>query len=282
MQKCYSSEFFNATDTLSCGQVFRFYAYKEGFILFSLDKACYVYTKGTETFLQCNDDDEQYFERYFDLDRDYSLIVKRAKKFGGITEIASNFGKGIRILNQDTEETLFSFIVSQNNNIPRIKSIIEKLCNALGEEREFFSEIYHAFPTAEIMAEQDIDFFYSIGLGYRAPYIKKLAQDIVSGTVDINKMSNLPTIQLKKTLVQLYGVGSKVADCVILFGFHHTDAFPVDTWMEKVYKEDFNGNLVDREKIAQGFVEKFGEDSGYFQQYMFYYKRGFKRLTVLI
>jgi N-glycosylase/DNA lyase len=266
-------KFFDVKDTLECGQVFRFIPYKQGFLIFTLDKCAYVYHEGKTAVIECEDGDSEYFTNYFDLGRDYSKIVSHAQNSGvEILKIASESGKGIRILNQDITETLFSFIVSQNNNIPRIKGIIEKLCLNLGEKKNFNGIEYFAFPTVEKMAKSPLDFYKSIGLGYRAEYILRFAQSIDTG-LDITAFSALETIELKKELLKIYGVGPKVADCVLFFGYKKSDSFPVDTWIEKVYREDFGGNIKDRAKIAEWFVEQFKENSGYFQQYLFHFKR---------
>ena len=215
----------------------------------------------------------EFFKNYFDLNRDYAKIVDCAKNSGyDILVQCAQMGKGIRILNQDKTEMLFSFIISQNNNIPRIKGIIERLCVSLGEKKRFLDENYYTFPTVNRLASKSLDFYTSIGLGYRANYIYRLANDIKNG-LNIEEFDSLDSASLKKRLVQIYGVGPKVADCVMLFGFHRSDSFPVDTWIEKVYKQDFNGKLTNREKIAQWFTAEFKENSGYFQQYLFYFKR---------
>lgn len=274
MQKIkYPSEYFDAADTLYCGQLFRFTPKGNGFNVYSRDKSCYLFTDGAETVIECEDADADYFYNYFDLKRDYSAIVKRACDFGGALAVAAGKAKGVRILNQDAEEALFSFVVSQNNNIPRIKGIIERLCAALGEEKSFGGETYRAFPAAKAMAARETDFFYGVGLGYRAPFVKRLAEDVASGNVDVNALKKLPSEDLKTALKGIYGVGQKVADCAALFGFGRTDSFPADVWIEKVYREDFGGTLTDRAKISAWFENLFGDDSGYFQQYLFYYKR---------
>ena len=268
-----NNTFFNIKDTLDCGQVFRYSNYEKGFLVYSVDKCAYCYTENDNTVIECNEKDKEYFFNYFDLANDYGSIYERAKASPyEILKTSAELGKGIRILNQDLEETLFSFVVSQNNNIPRIKNIIEKLCKMLGERKEFGGKEYYAFPTIENMANQTLEFFKSIGLGYRAEYILKLAQSIKNG-LNLNSFKELSTQELKSELIKLYGVGPKVADCVTLFGYHRGDSFPVDTWIEKVYKEDFKGRLTDRKKIAERLVNEFKEKSGYYQQYLFYYKR---------
>lgn len=268
------NEFFNIKDTLECGQIFRFKEYKKGYLVHSLDKCAYCYNDGDKVYIECEMGDENYFKDYFDLDRDYSVIHSAALKENiSILTDAANSGKGIRILRQNTTEMLFSFIVSQNNNIPRIKGIIEKLCLNLGNKKTFDGQTYYTFPTPEIMAEKDVEFYKSIGLGYRAEYIRRLSENIANGKIIPENFNALNTKELKKALVAIHGVGQKVADCVSLFGFNRSDSFPVDTWIEKVYKDDFNGRITDRAKIADYFVERFGFNSGYFQQYLFHYKR---------
>lgn len=272
-----NNTFFNIKDTLDCGQVFRYSNYEKGFLVYSVDKCAYCYTENDNTVIECNEKDKEYFFNYFDLANDYGSIYERAKASPyEILKTSAELGKGIRILNQDLEETLFSFVVSQNNNIPRIKNIIEKLCKMLGERKEFGGKEYYAFPTIENMANQTLEFFKSIGLGYRAEYILKLAQSIKNG-LNLNSFKELSTQELKSELIKLHGVGPKVADCVTLFGYHRGDSFPVDTWMEKVYKEDFRGRLTDRKKIAERLVNEFKEKSGYYQQYLFYFKRSLEK-----
>lgn len=269
----YDSEFFNIKDTLLCGQIFRYLEFKEGYLVFSVDKCCYCYAQGDNSIIECKIEDKEYFENYFDLKRDYSKIYSGAiNEKVSILTVSATLGKGIRILNQDPVETLFSFIISQNNNIPRIKGIIEKLCARLGQKRTQFDYTYYTFPSISDMAGQDLEFYKSIGLGYRAEYVRRLAVEFLNG-FNIKEYNALPTKELKRQLVSIHGVGGKVADCVSLFGFHRSDSFPVDTWIEKVYKENFDGKLTNREKITDYFVQRFGENSGYYQQYLFYYKR---------
>ncbi|MCQ2387921.1 MAG: hypothetical protein MJ066_05725 [Clostridia bacterium] len=167
---------------------------------------------------------------------------------------------------------LYSFIVSQNNNIPRIKLILERLSKKFGDKKRFLDIDFYSFPKSEIMAKYDIKSFTELGLGYRDTYIERLSKSIANG-FEIEKLNVLDTERLKTELLKIYGVGPKVADCVLLFGFHRSNSFPVDTWIEKVYKENLNGKLTDRKKISQFLADKYGENAGYFQQYMFYYKR---------
>ncbi len=273
----FDSEYFDALSTLDCGQIFRFKKLNKGYLVLSKDKGAIIHTENNQTTIQCLAEEKEYFINFFDLNRDYKAICDSAKSQNlSILTKSVESGKGIRILNQDIEETLFSFIISQNNNIPRIKGIIEKLCQGLGEKREILGIEYFAFPTVEKMAKADLSFYQNIGLGYRARYIKNLAESIYNG-LNLHELNALSTKELRKSLLGILGVGKKVADCVLLFGFHKSDSFPVDTWIEKVYREDFKGEIKDRAKISDYLVERFKENSGYYQQYLFYHKRSHEK-----
>ncbi len=266
----YDARYFNPTHTLECGQVFRFAPYRDGYFVISADKACYVFSDGVKTVVESGDCG--YFEKYFDLDRDYSQIVERAKSFGvPLLSRSADTCRGLRILNQNREEMIYSFIISQNNNIPRIKGIIERICKGLGDKSEFGGREYFSFPSSVRLAGADVSFFREAGAGYRDKYLSETSKRIAAE--GISRLEKLTTAQLKKELLGYKGIGGKVADCIALFGFGKTDSFPVDTWMEKVYREDFGGQLKVRDKITEYFVNTFGADSGYIQQYLFYGKR---------
>ena len=272
----FDSEFFKAEDTLACGQVFRYAKKEDGYFLVSGDKACRLRECGKATVLCCREEDEEYFKNYFDVYTDYRAIYARAKNSGfEFLSQAADFGKGVRILNQNSEEMLFSFMISQNNNIPRIKSIIEKLCAMCGEKRDFYGEKYYAFPSAKELETLTFADLAAAGLGYRAEYVKGLCEAVKGGIVD--QLKPLSAAECRARLLKIKGIGEKVADCVSLFGFHKTDSFPADVWVERIYRENFNGTEKNRKKISEYFVSKFGCDSGFFQQYMFYYKRSANR-----
>lgn len=272
----FSSEYFNATDTLDCGQIFRYKLINGKYLVVSGDKACFIKTDGETTVVEC--EDGKYFRNFFDLDRDYGSINQLVKgsKYEIVAKSADR-ARGIRILNQQREEMLFSFIISQNNMIPRIKAIIERTCETLGQKRTIDGYEYYSFPSAEILAKCDEEFYKSLGYGYRARYMVEVSNAIVNGEINLDKIANLPTEELKKCLVSLKGVGGKVADCIALFGYHRVDSFPVDTWIERLYKEDFKGELADRKKITEWFLNEFKDNSGYVQQYLFYYKRSLEK-----
>ena len=266
----YDAQYFNPAHTLECGQVFRFKPFGDGYTVLSADKECYVYTDGVKTVIDTDSPD--YFRRYFDLERDYREIVEKAKSYNiPMLSRSAEICKGLRILNQNREEMIFSFIISQNNNIPRIKGIIERICSALGERRESGRGEYYAFPSALKSAQAGADFFRSAGAGYRDVFLAETGARIAKE--GITDLESLDGAKLKTALLTYKGIGPKVADCIALFGFGKCGSFPVDTWIERVYREDFSGTLTNRVKISEYFTSLFKEYSGYIQQYLFYGKR---------
>ena len=262
--------FFNPADTLYCGQVFRFKPVPDGFLVISADKCAKVY----KDFIISTDD--EYFTNYFDLHNDYGKIYNFARSFNiDVLDKAAEYGKGIRILKQNTTEAFFSFIISQNNNIARIKKTIERLCENLGERLTFDGTEYYSFPSPAVFASKNTDFYEKMGLGYRSEYFLSAAKILADG-FDLNALRNLGYAEAKQKLKEFKGIGEKVANCVLLFGLNKTEGFPVDTWIAKIYTEDFKGSETDREKMTAFFIDKFKDMGGYIQQYLFYYKRSLK------
>lgn len=258
---------FNPIHVLECGQVFCYDKQGEEYICYPEDKFAKIVKEGSGYLIQTRT--PEFFVRYFDLERNYNEI-KNDLSAHEMMKKPIDFGYGIRILNQDLFETLISFIISANNNIKRIKNILLALRQNLGEKTEYG----YSFPTYERMLEKDEEFYKSIGAGYRAQYIVKVLRQVDEKQLESWKV--FPTKQLRKNLTALAGVGPKVADCILLFGYHREDVFPVDTWIEQMYNCHFN-QLNNREKISQNLVKTFGSLSGYAQQYLFYYQRSFLR-----
>ncbi len=275
----FDSEYFSVKDTLCCGQIFRFFNLDDNsFSVISGDKIAVCRNENGFAVVECKDDNALYFENFFDIKRDYSLIVTDALKYGvDILDKAVIFGKGIRILKQDYFEVLISFVISQNNNIPRIQKTINALCENLGEKITFNGLNYYGFPSIEKILSKDANFYKGLGLGYRAEYILSVATAVKNGEISFENLKDLPTYLVKKQLLKVKGIGPKVADCVTLFGLNRADSFPVDTWIEKIYREDFLGKETDRNKITEYFLQKFGLNAGYIQQYLFHYKRNFEK-----
>lgn len=264
----FGKEDFCARDILECGQIFMFKKlektdFQDNYVVYSQDKKAEIFEKADGYVIKTKD--PRYFEYFFDLKTDYAKIKAQLSQYA-ILKHPVEYGKGIRILNQNLFETLISFIVSANNNIKRIQLILNRLRNCIGEKIDDF----YAFPTRERLLEKDENFFKSIGAGYRANYLFKVVRQVDESRLE--EWASLDTEALRKQLLTLCGVGPKVADCILLFGYHRMDVFPVDTWIHKMYNRYYYP-LDDREKIRNNLLKEFGDLSGYAQQYLFYSMR---------
>lgn len=259
---------FDPKDILECGQIFRYFKCGDSYIVQSTNKLAKI-TKINNCFV-IETKDVDYFENFFDLKTDYTNIKKVLERDDFLSQVIKK-GEGIRILKNDFYEVVISFVISANNNIARIKQIIERLCVSCGERIE--NNIY-AFPKLEKLCEKDLNFFNSLKAGYRGKYLYKLVKELQ--VLGLDKLKNLDTKSCRRELIKLSGVGPKVADCILLFGLGRKDVFPVDTWIEKVYHRYYESGLKNRCKISEYFVEKYGDYSGYVQQYLFYAQRELK------
>ncbi len=257
---------FNPAHIFECGQVFSYEKKDDVFYSFPQDKLAIIRPADEGYFIETKD--IEFFINYLDLDRDYENVKNQLLQFPILKE-AINFGSGIRILNQDIFETVISFIISANNNIKRIQLILNNLRKALGKS---LGQGFYAFPEYSELKQQDENFFKQMGTGYRAKYLKNVLNQICPE--QLKEWAHLPTKSLREKLLGLSGVGPKVADCILLFGFKRQDVFPVDTWIYKCYNH-FYTPLNNRETIRQNLVKEFGSLSGYAQQYLFYYQRDF-------
>ena len=188
------------------------------------------------------------------------------------------YGKGIRILNQDLWETIISFIISANNNIPRIKGIIERLSKEYGRKIMFRGKEYYTFPTKEELKDVSVQDFRKLGLGFRDIRLYETTHMILDGIVDLKEIEKMPTVEARDELLKLSGVGPKVADCILLFSsLKRFDVFPIDVWVRRVMNELYIKNedetKVSKKEIQRLADNKFGNLQGLAQQYLFYYRR---------
>lgn len=257
---------FSVRKTFDCGQTFRFEAIDENTVTgIALNRRITFSQSGeTLTIIGATPDEyETIWKPYLTLDEDYAAAneaILTAMPNDGCRQTmqtAIEYGAGIRILRQDPFETLISFIVSQNNNIPRIRKIIAALCDTYGKNG--------AFPTPEALADASVDEIFALRTGFRAKYIRDAAVKVASGEVNLSEIAACDDYaRCTEMLCRINGVGPKVSACVLLFGFHKTEAFPIDVWMKKSLARHFPG----------GFdPEPLGKYKGLCQQYLFYYER---------
>lgn len=265
---------FNLGHIFECGQAFRWNKDEKGYIGIVGKRVVRLSTESDSLLIEnCTIEDFQGLWRdYFDLDRDYDSIKKHLSCDKVLTD-AMDYGWGIRILRQDPWETLISFIISANNNISRIKGIIEKLSKRLGRPISFEGRDYYTFPGPEDLASLDDESYRLCGCGYRCPYIKETARMVVAGEIDPLGLRDLPYEEARKELQRCKGVGEKVADCIALFSLDKLQAFPVDVWIKRIMEDLYLKKEMSKKEIRAVAEEKFGPYAGLAQQYLFFYAR---------
>ena len=264
---------FSVEKTLDCGQCFRFMPvetdggrYAVGGVAFGryvefVDSAGTLIIRNTDM-----QDFENIWKHYLALDMDYSDITEtlRSRVNTEVFDSALRVGKGIRILRQEPWECVCSFIISQTNNIPRIRKIISAMCEKYGDRIEFGSNTYYTFPDASRLKAAGADAIFSLRTGFRAKYIYDAACKAESGEINFDRLFEADTEEALGELCRIKGVGPKVASCALLFAFEKYDAFPVDVWVKKILAKYFPNGLD---------IAALGEYAGIAQQYLFYYER---------
>lgn len=272
---------FHITHIFECGQCFRWNRVDDKNYI-GVIKGAVVNVKQENNKLVFTGKSRKNFKDtiryYFDLDTNYSEYKDKLSKIDDYMKESIKFGNGIRILKQDLWECIISFIISANNNIPRIKKIIERICEKYGKQIEFDGKVYYEFPTPEELSKASIEDLRALGTGFRDKRIYNTTKMILNREIDLEKMSTLKsTEEMRCELLKLDGVGPKVADCILLFGLKRLDVFPIDVWVRRVMNDLYIHNEIEEkvnktelQKIAE---EKFGNLKGMAQQYLFYWKR---------
>ena len=216
------------------------------------------------TFSCGEEEFETFWKNYFDLDRNYEDYLCQINPNDRYLSEAGRFGYGIRILHQDLWEMIVSFLISQQNNIARIRKCIQNICEEYGERQlNFRGEVYYTFPTAETLEKLGDDELKACNLGYRGKYVVRTAKSVVAGEISLEQVKKMSYRKAKAELLNLFGVGEKVADCICLFALHHLQAFPVDTHIRQVLDEHYKRGFPNR---------RYNGFQGVMQQYIFYYE----------
>ena len=273
---------FELADIFECGQCFRWNKQEDGsYTGVFKGNVMNVQKHGdTVTFKGiCNGNIKEIVEDYFDLKRDYEEIKSKLEKIDDNVKKSIQYGKGIRILNQDLWEMIISYIISANNNIPRIKGIIERISKNYGKEIQFQGEKYYTFPSLEELKDVTVEEYRKLGAGFRDIRLYETVHMILDKKIDLDEMQKNPnTIEVREQLLTLSGVGPKVADCILLFStLKRFEVFPIDVWVRRVMNELYIKNedetKVNKKEIEKLAQEKFGNLAGIAQQYLFYWKR---------
>lgn len=282
---------FNTDHIFDCGQCFRWSRQDDGsYTGIAMGKPVNVSLKEAPEgegrrrldliIDNCSAEDfEKIWRSYLDLDRDYGAIKATLAESDEVMAKAISGGEGIRILKQELWETMVSFIISQNNNIPRIKGCIENLSRLFGESAgEYGGVEYYNVPSAEVMAELTADDLAPVRLGYRAPYLVETAKQVVAkGGMDAVAAELAAAGTPEEACEYLrgfQGVGPKVASCIALFGLGRLEAFPIDVWVRRVMNRLYGIDEKDIKGMNAYAAEHFGINGGIAQQYLFYYIRG--------
>ena len=267
---------FNLKYTLECGQCFRWNKIDEEYYIGVIkDRVIKIKQKGNKLYVSSDNMNnlENVIYEYFDFNTNCINIEKRISKIDENVNNAVKNTSGIHILNQDFFETLISYIISANNNIPRISKSVNLISQKYGKKIIFENEEYYLFPTPNELKDVSEEDFKKCGVGFRARYLKYAVEGILSKKINIEKLRGLPTNKLKMELLKIMGVGPKVADCILLFSCKRREVFPIDVWVERVmtnlYFKDY-GRAMKKKEILEYAEKYFGNDAGIVQQHLFY------------
>lgn len=248
------------------GQCFRMNPLQENrYELVANDRYLEIEQNGEEFTFFCEKEEfNTIWSHYFDLETDYEQIGNHIEETDYYLKDAVKSGKGIRILNQDLWEMIITFIISQQNNIPRIRKCVQLLCETYGQKKQNEKGgIYYSFPTSQVLAEADEETLRLCNLGYRSRYIQKTAWSVAHNEIHLKSLYQMNHTEARNELLKLYGVGNKVADCICLFALHHIEAFPIDTHIRQVLEREY----------PKGFpFERYKGYAGILQQYIFHYE----------
>lgn len=274
---------FEPKHIFECGQCFRWNKDENGdYIGVIKDGVLKVKKQGNDIVitgvLLDNENIEKVCNRYFDLNNDYDKIKLQLSKIDDNLKNSINYGYGIRILKQDLWETIISFIISANNNIPRIKGIIERLSKIYGKTIIWNNKEYYTFPSKEELAKATIQDLRELGLGFRDKRVYETTKIILDNKTLIEELEiEESTDVVRENLLQFPGVGPKVADCIMLFSLKKFDVFPIDVWVRRVmndlYIKEDDEEKVNKKQIENLAKERYKELAGLAQQYLFYWRR---------
>ena len=272
---------FSLREICRSGQCFRMHETAENntYELVAGDKYLKISQAGSIVNFYCSDVEFIcYWVPYFDIDSDYGRYIEKVNPRDTYLSAAVQCGNGIRILRQDLWEMIITFVISQQKTIPAIRALVEALCSRYGTKIDQF----YAFPTPEQLCQASLEDLLALKLGYRAKYIKRACEDACSGRLDLSYLGSLSYEDAMDYLTGFYGIGEKVANCICLFGLHHIDAFPVDTWIRKILMNRYAPKSrlpkdLPQSRVCEALIQKhfsrYRGFAGVMQQYIFYYER---------
>lgn len=268
---------FKLEDTITCGQIFRFFKMNDGsFDIILSDRVINVYQKDNYLYAtsNCNDNLKTIIINYFDLDNDYNEINHYLLSQDKKLEDAINFSNGLMIIRQNAFETIMEYIISANNSVPSIANSLNIIAKKYGKKIIFNNKEYYLFPQYKDLKDITEADLRECKVGFRDKYLKAIIDKLNNNELDLNLFYNLDTKSALDKLMENIGIGPKVASCILLFAYQKYDVFPVDTWVKKIMKNNYN---IEGEKNIRDFASrKYGKYSGIAIQYLFNYSRNKK------
>lgn len=269
---------FDLKATITCGQIFRFFEYEKEFIVIIKDRVISLKEDGDYIIVESNNEDniEEVINDYFDLQRNYDLIEKNIIKCDKKIKDALIFSRGLKMIHQDPFETLIAYIISQNNRVSSIANSLNLISLNYGKKVTFKDKDYYLFPEFEDLKNVSISDYRNCKVGFRDKYLYDIIKSIQNKDLDLGKIYDMDSEDALKYLISFKGIGNKVASCILLFAYQKFDVYPIDTWVKKFMKDDYN---IEGEKNIKDFTfNTYKEYSGLAIQYMFNYKRNKKDL----
>ena len=268
---------FKLSDTVTCGQIFRFFKEDDGsFNIVIKDRVINVFMDGNFLCASSNDENdlESVIRNYFDLDNDYSLINDFLIKHDSKLKDAVLFSNGLTMIRQDPFETVMEYIISANNGVPQIANALNNIAKKYGKKVMFNGKEYYLFPNYKDLKDVSISDFRSCKVGFRDKYLKAMVDKLNNNEINLEEFYELDTKDALNKFMENVGIGPKVASCILLFAYQKYDVFPIDTWVKKIMKNDYG---IEGEKEIRKFaVKTYGKYSGLAIQYLFNYSRNNK------
>ncbi len=268
---------FKLSDTVTCGQIFRFFKEDDGsFNIVIKDRVINVFMDGNSLCASSNDENdlESVIRNYFDLDNDYSLMNDFLIKHDSKLKDAVLFSNGLTMIRQDPFETVMEYIISANNGVPQIANALNNIAKKYGKKVMFNGKEYYLFPNYKDLKDVSISDFRSCKVGFRDKYLKAMVDKLNNNEINLEEFYELDTKDALNKFMENVGIGPKVASCILLFAYQKYDVFPIDTWVKKIMKNDYG---IEGEKEIRKFaVKTYGKYSGLAIQYLFNYSRNNK------
>ncbi|MBR2997524.1 MAG: hypothetical protein IKF37_00415 [Bacilli bacterium] len=261
---------FNLKDTITCGQIFRYEEESDNsYTVILSDRVINIKQDNDYIYFTSNKEDnlKEVIINYFDLEYDYDSINDMLLNNNPELKDIINYSKGLKMINEPKLEVIISYILSQNNRVPQIKKTLDNISKEVGEKVIFNDKEYYLFPSLDNLKKLSIEDFRNLKCGFRDKYL----YEFIHSDFDINSLDNMNSKDALDILISMKGIGEKVASCILLFGYHRFDVFPIDTWVKKYMKDEYNIDTV--KDIREFSKSRYKEYSGLVIQYMFNYKR---------